>query len=361
VLAWACSVAGCREPAPSAAPPDRASARPLPRLDVDDEALLASLVSDDPGDFHGPRARIWRAGVARWVAEGPELGGRPTTGARDFATPVEVVVVDEDGPRVLLPLAELGLAAPGLRVVARLAPSDLINGLVRERQPSAWLSLAAGVGLTPLERDGERLRVRWGDPDCGFGLELVVDAADFGPLYEPGPSGRPSDEPQLGEGATVRLAPGTQLYADAEGREPIVRLDANAPSEASRLRAAQRVRLLGKPSGKLQGIELRCRGVMIRGYAPSAEIVELPGRFAVVESSLPSSSSCAGFGGDRITVPAATPLYAPAPADGDPAPELIGVSVNELELPGRPIADGWWQACQPSPWGDLVFDFRPRG
>jgi hypothetical protein len=355
MLALGCSAAGCREPSASVPPPERGEARPAPSLDMDDEALLASLLSDDPGDFYGPRARIWRAGIARWTADGGELSGRPTTGPRDFADPIEVVVVDADGPRVLLPLAELGLAPPGLHILARLAPSDLVNGLVRERRPTPWLTLAAGVGLTPLEREAERLRVRWGDPDCGFGLELVLDAADFGVLYEPGPSGRPSDEPQLGDGATLRLAPGTQLYADGQGREPIVRLDPEPPSEASRLRAAQRVRVIGKPTGKLQAIELRCRGVVIRGYAPLVSLDELPGRFAVVESSPPSTSTCAGFGGERIRVPAATPLYAP---EGDP--ELVGVTTTELELPGRPIADGWWQACQASPWGDLVFDFRPR-
>ena len=184
----------CHEPVVTEVPLDRPPARPTPILDPDEEALLASLVADDPGDYHVARARIWRIGGGRWRPDSPEFGDRPSAGPRerDLPAPVEVVVVDA-GPRVLLPLAELGFEPEldALRLVAHLQASDLVAGLTRELHPTAWLTLAAGVGLTPLEREGERLRVRWGDPDCGFGLELVLDAGDFGPTYEPGPSGRP--------------------------------------------------------------------------------------------------------------------------------------------------------------------------
>src|SRR5690606_33094755 len=100
--------------------------------------------------------------------------------------PLEVVVVDgQAGPRVLLPLGDLdrGARAPSwsaLRLLAVLAPGDLVAGLTRELRPTPWLTLAAGIGLTPREREGEQLRVSWSDPDCGFGLELAIDAKDFG-------------------------------------------------------------------------------------------------------------------------------------------------------------------------------------
>lgn len=354
---------GCRDAPTTVEPIDRPPARPAPVLGSDDEALLASLLADDPSDFHVARARIWRIGPARWVNGGPEFGGRVEDlrgGALE--RPLEVVVVDELGPRVLLPLGDLdrGSRAPSwsaLRLLAVLAPGDLVAGLTRELRPTPWLILAAGVGLTPREREGEHLRVHWSDPACGFGLDLVIDAGDFGPHYEPGPSGPPIDPPATGDGPTLRLAPATQIYADEVGREPIVRLDAEAPSESELLSAAQRVTLIGKPTrNKLQQIELRCRGVSISGWVASASIVEVPGRFAVVEAATPSSSSCAGFANaeaEPISVPRATVLF-------DPGSTLVGVVADDVELAAHPMPDGWWRSCVPSPWGDLVFDFVLR-
>lgn len=355
------SSAGCASDSPMLVEPtERPPARPAPVLDIDDEALLASLLAEDPGDFYVWRARIWRIGPARWAHDGPEFPGRHD-GLRGGALerPVEVVVVEEAGPRVLLPLGDLdrGSRAPSwsaLRLLAVLAPVDLIAGLTRELRPTPWLILAAGVGLTPREREDEHLRVRWSDPACGFGLELVIDSRDFAPHYEPGPGGSPgaNDLPEP-DGPALRLAPGTQIYADAAGREPIVRLDPQAPSESELQSAAQRVTLVGKPVRKLQQIELRCRGVVISGWVPSASIVEAPGRFAVVEGATPPSSSCAGFAAEPIRVPRATVLF-------DPDSNLVGVVADEVELTAAPIPDGWWRSCVPSPWGDLLFDFRLR-
>src|SRR5690606_998180 len=100
----------------------------------------------------------------------------PSDGLHDAALDraIEVVVVDDAGPRVLLPLGDLdrGLRAPrwpALRLVAVLNPSDLVAGLARELRPTPWLTLAAGVGLTPLEHKDDHLRVRWSDAACGFG------------------------------------------------------------------------------------------------------------------------------------------------------------------------------------------------
>ncbi len=361
-VAWL-GLLGCQGPAVTVEPSERPPARPMPALSSDDEALLASLSADDPSDFHVARARIWRIGAARWSAGGPEFAARPSEARRAGALeqPIEVVVVDEAGPRVLLPLDDLerGSRAPSwsaLRLVAVVGPGDLVTGLARELHPTPWLTLAAGIGLTPLGREDDHLRVRWSDPACGFGLELEIDTKAFGPLYEPGPSGRPTDEPELDEATTLRLAPGTQIYADANGREPIVRLDPNPARESERLSAAQRVRLLGKPKRARQHIELRCRGVMIEGYVAVSDLVELPGRYAVVESSAPPNSSCAGFDGEPITVSRGTMLFEPGPR----SPKLIGTLASDVELPARPIADGWWQSCVPSPWGDLVFDFHLR-
>ncbi|HLT37935.1 MAG TPA: hypothetical protein VK034_16735 [Enhygromyxa sp.] len=328
-------------------------------LDIEDDALLASLLADDPGDYHVARARIWRIGPARWNDGGTEFLGRPE-GLRGGALerPLEAVVVDDLGPRVLLPLGDVdrGSRAPSwsaLRLLAVLVPGDLIAGLTRELRPTPWLTLAAGVALTPRDREGDHLRVHWSDPACGFGLELVIDGKDFGPRYEPGPSGRPTDPPEPGAGPTLRLAPGTQIYADAAGQQPIVRLDAEAPRESELLSAAQRVTLIGKPNRKLQQIELRCRGVLISGHVASASIVEVPGRFAVVETDAPPSSSCEGFTAEPILVPRATALF-------DRSSTLVGVVTEDVELAASPMPDGWWRSCVPSPWGDLVFDFRLR-
>lgn len=270
---------------------------------------------------------------------------------------------------MLLPLGDLdrGARAPSwsaLRLLVALAPGDLVAGLTRELRPTPWLTLAAGIGLSPRERDGEHLRVGWSDPACGFALELVIDAADFGPHYQPGPSGRPNDPPDAG--LSLRLAPGTQIHADAAGREPIVRIDPHSQSASDLLSSAQRVSRIGKPvgkaNGKLQEIELRCRGVVIRGYVASTDIVELPGRFAVVEQALPESSTCAGFDADPLLVPRGTALFSPPQLDAraDQPPSLVGVVADDVELPAKPATDGWWRSCVPSPWGDLVFDFRLR-
>ncbi|MFO7566505.1 MAG: hypothetical protein R6X02_27935 [Enhygromyxa sp.] len=359
LLTW-----GCRDTPSTIEPEERPPGRPPPVLSSDDEALLASLLSEDPSDFYVARARIWRIGPARWTSEGPEFPGRPEElrgGALE--RPLEVVVVDELGPRVLLPVDDLdrGSRPPSwsaLRLLAVLAPGDLVAGLTRELRPTPWLTLAAGVGLTPREREGEHLRARWSDPACGFSLDLVVDAQDFGPLHEPGPSGRASDPPEPGEGPTRRLAPGTPIYADDKAREPIVVLDAESPSESALLRAAQRVALIGKPTRSgLQQLELRCRGVVITGWVASASVVEVPHRFAVVEAAAPPSSSCAGFGSDGAEpsrVPRATALFNPNGST------LVGVVADEVELAARPLPDGWWRSCVASPWGDLVFDFRLR-
>lgn len=366
---WGAILVGCRDAPTPVSPSERPPARPAPALDEDDEALLASLLADDPSDYHVARARLWRLGPARWSRDQPEFPSRPSGALRGGALeqPLEVVVVSSpDGPRVLLPLGDLdrGARAPSwsaLRLLAVLAPGDLVAGLTRELHPTPWLTLAAGVGLSPRERDGDHLRVGWSDPPCGFGLELVIDAKDFGPHYEPGPSGRPNDAPEPGAGASVRLAPGAQIYADADAREPIVRINAEPPSESDLLGAAQRVTRIGKPIHKLQQIELRCRGVLIRGHVASADIIEVPGRFAVVDPAAPPSSSCAEFEAESMLVPRATPLFEPqTDLASDLAPVLVGVVAADVELAARPAPDGWWRSCVPSPWGDLLFDFRLR-
>lgn len=356
---------GCRDTPAPVEPIDRPTPRPAPALDDDDEALLASLLADDPSDFHVARARIWRIGPAQWTPDGPEFPGRPSGGLRGGALeqPLEVVVVDgQAGPRMLLPLGDLdrGERAPSwsaLRLVAVLAPGDRVAGLTRELRPTPWLTVSAGVGLTPREREGEHLRVGWSDSACGFGLELVIDAKDFGTHYEPGPSGRPSDAPEPSEGPSLRLAAGAQVYADAAAQQPIVRMSPDTPRESELLGAAQRVTRIGKPVRKLQQIELRCRGIVIQGYVTSTDIVEIPGRFAVVEAAAPPSSSCDGFAAEPTLVPSGTPLFSPR---DDRAPELVGVVAADVELAASPASDGWWRSCVPSPWGDLVFDFQLR-
>src|SRR5262245_18774857 len=105
------SLFGCREVDPTTTPTVERRPSPAPVLSADDEALLASLLADDPGDFHLPRARLWRLGAARWSAEGPELANHPSNG--ELARPLEVVVVDREGPRVLLPLDELSARPTG--------------------------------------------------------------------------------------------------------------------------------------------------------------------------------------------------------------------------------------------------------
>jgi hypothetical protein len=362
------TAASCRAATVSAPPIERLEPASAPILNPDAEALIASLLADDPSDFFRARARIWRIGSARWRASAAEFPGRPREAMRGNALdqPFEVVVVDEVGPRILLPLEDLnrGLRAPtwpALRIVAVLGAGDLVTGLRRELRPTPWLTLAAGIALTPIERESDHLRVRWSDPACGFELALTIDADDFGSTYEPGPSGRPSDEPESSDEApALRLAPATSIYADADARELLVRLDPEPPSAAERLSTAARVRLIGAPVRKRQRIELRCRGVVIDGWVASADILEIPGRLAIVGAEAPPISGCGLVDAARVLVPRATPLYEPTTADADAEPTLIGVVAEDLELDAVVKNDGWSHACAPSPWGDLLFRFRLR-
>lgn len=357
VTAGVIALMGCTQPEETTPPANGRPSRPTPVLTTDDEALLASLLSDDPGDFHQLRARIWRLGSARWVAGGPELPGRP--GSDELARPLEVVVVDEQGPRVLLPLDELGSLPQwsALRIVAALAPGDLVAGLRHELRPTPWLTLAAGLALTPQKRVGEDLAVAWSDPACGFGLEMVVEAENFGPLYEPGPAGPPYERPGAVDPDAPRLAAGAPIYADAGAREPLMRLDSEPASHGERMSAAQQLTLIGKPSRGRQEIQLRCRGVAIHGFVESRAIVHGSASYAVVDDAPVRASSCDGRGSESITVGRATPLYEPI-SDGTPA--LIGVVAQDTELVAKASGDGWWTACVPSPWGDLLFQFQLR-
>lgn len=352
---------GCSAPEPSAAPLVSQRSSAAPPLSSDDEALLASLLAEDPSDFHLARARIWRMGPARWVAAGAELRHRPSSGPP--GRPLEAVIVDPEGPRVLLPLdalsgepsAEAGWSA--LRIVALLSPGDLVAGLTRELRPTPWLTVSAGVGLSPIASEDDHLRVRWADPACGFSLELALDTQDFGPLYEPGPAGPPSDTPEPAGTVARRLAPGTEVFLAADAREPILRLDPETPSYTERMSAAQRVTLEGQPSRGRQAITLRCRGVQVRGFVATHAITETTTRFSVVEDPPAPISSCADLDGEAITVPRATPLYEPT---GTAKAALVGVVAQDVELLARPGADGWWMGCVGSPWGDLTVQFRLR-
>jgi hypothetical protein len=246
---------------------------------------------------------------------------------------------------------------PALRIVAVLSPGDLVAGLTRELSPTPWLTLAAGVGLTPRGRTDDHLEVLWSDPACGFGLELVLDVEDFGPLHEPGPSGPPTDPPGPPDANAQRLAPGTKIYADIAAREPVVVLDPEPPTHGDRMSGAQRLTLEGKPSKGRQAIQLTCRGVGIRGFVDSKSIVAGSASYAVVENAPSRVSSCAGHGGEPIAVPRATPLYEPS---GSGIGVLVGVVAQDVELPAAPGLDGWWTACVGSPWGDMVFRFSLR-
>jgi hypothetical protein len=330
---------------------------------------LTSLLSDDPGDFHSARARVWRIGAARWVADGPEWSDRQDQD--DLARALEVVVIEgsnpgQVGPHVLLPLDEFSTGSDvvgsprwsALRIVAVLSPGDLVAGLTRELRPTPWLTLAAGVGLTPRGRTDDHLDVRWSDPACGFGLELVLDDDDFGPLYEPGPAGPPADPiGPVGVAGARKLAPGTKIYADVTAREPVLVLDSEPPSHGERMSAAQRVTLEGKPSKGRQAIQLQCRGVEIRGFVETRAIVASSATYAVVQDEPPRVSSCANQEGEPIFVPRATPLHEPR---GDSGGALVGVVAEDTELAAAPGIDGWWTACVPSPWGDMVFRFKLR-
>lgn len=360
-----CLGPACAQEPASVAPEPRPRTQPAPVLSADDEALLASLLADDPSDFHRERARIWRIGDLRWIAQGPELPGRPADDPRQgtLERAVEVVVVDAAGPRVLLPLDAL-TPAPGLdelwsalRMVAVVSSGDLVAGLRRELHPTEWLTLSAGVALTPLGREQDHLRVSWSDPACGFGLELALDTEDFGPSYEPGPSGPPAPVPAEPSESGRRLAPGTALYASAESKEAVLQLDTKAPSAGQRMSAAQHVELRGEPKRGRQPITLSCRGVRVEGWVEAKAIESIPSRYAVVQSAPMPASSCAEIGEERISVPPATPLYEPKHS-GETS--LVGVVTREVELLAQPGAEGWWTGCAPSPWGDLVFQFQLR-
>jgi hypothetical protein len=357
VLVGALSLCGCPERETTTLPSEERRPSPAPVLSANDEALLASLLSDDPGDFHLRRARVWRLGPSRWVAGGAEWPHHVDHG--ELARGLEVVVVDPVGPRVLLPLDEL--AGPpqwsALRIIAVLSPGDLVAGLTQELRPTPWLTLAAGVGLTPRSRTDDHLEVGWSDPSCGFSLALVVDDDDFGPLYEPGPAGPPTDPPGPPDADARRLAPGTKIYADVAAREPILELDPETPSHGQRMSVAQRVTLEGKPSKGRQAIRLGCRGVEIRGWVESRAIVASSASYTVVDDAPPQVSSCASFAGEPIGVTRATPLYEPV---GDAGGAMIGVVIEDVELTAKPGLDGWWTACVGSPWGDMLFRFKLR-
>jgi hypothetical protein len=361
-LSWliclgALALFGCPQGESTTLPPVERRPSPAPVLSANDEALLASLLSDDPGDFHLLRARVWRLGPSRWVVGGSEWPHHTDNG--ELAGGLEVVVVDPAGPRVLLPLDEL--AGPehwsALRMVAVLSPGDLVAGLTRELHPTPWLTLAAGVGLTPRGRTDDHLDVGWSDPACGFSLALVLDNDDFGPLYEPGPAGAPTDPAGPPDADARRLAPGTKIYPDLAAREPVLVLDPEPPSHGQRMSVAQRVTLEGKPSKGRQEIRLGCRGVEIRGWVETRAIVASSASYTVVDDAPPRVSSCAGLGGEPIGVTRATPLYEPL---GDAGGALIGVVIDDVELDATPGADGWWTACVGSPWGDMVFRFKLR-
>jgi hypothetical protein len=351
------ALCACPQGEPTALPSEERRPSPPPTLSANDEALLASLLSDDPGDFHLPRARLWRLGPSRWVAGGVEWPHHVHSGKP--ARVLEVVVVDPEGPRVLLPLDQLtGPPQWGaLRIVAVLPSGDLVAGLKRELHPTPWLTLAAGVGLTPRGRTGDHLDVGWSDPACGLSLALVLDDDDFGPLYEPGPAGPPTDPVGPPDTDARRLAPGTAIYPDVAAREPVVVLDPDTPSHGQRMSIAQRVTLEGKPSKGRQAIRLACRGVEIRGWVETRAIVASSASYAVVEDAPPRVSSCADHGGEPIRVPRATPLYEPV---GEAGGALVGVVTEDVELAAAPGIDGWWTACVGSPWGDMVFRFKLR-
>jgi hypothetical protein len=351
VCLGALALLGCPKPEPTTTPNVEQRPSPAPVLDTDDEALLASLLSDDPGDFHRRRARVWRIGPARWAADGSEWPNPVDNGELAHALDVVVIESGAAGPRVLLPLGS------ALRIVAVLSPGDLVAGLTRELHPTPWLTLAAGIGLTPRGRTDDHLDVHWSDPACGFGLALVLDDDDFGPLYEPGPAGPPTDPPGPLAADARRLAPGTKIYPDVAAREPVVVLEPETPGQGPSTSVAQRVTLEGKPSKGRQAIRLECRGVAIRGWVETRAIVASSASYTVVDDSPPRVSSCAKLGGEAIAVARATPLYEPL---GEAGGALIGVVSQDVELAAKPGVDGWWTACVGSPWGDMLFRFKLR-
>lgn len=366
---------GCPAPPPAAAPSDRATPEPAPALSEADEALLASLSSEDPGDFYDERAQLWRIGALRWQVEKPEIEGRPA-GIPSLARPLPMVVIDPVGPRVLLPLDQLEWRPPApelvrmsaaknearspepiwhsLRLTAVVGPGDLVAGLRRDLAPTPWLELDAGIPLTPLDREGERLRVGWDDPECGFGLTLTIDPEEFGPLHRPGPV--VASEPATpSSSASLRLDPAAAIYASAEERTPLLRLhpattvDPDGPGWIG-----QEITRSGPAKRGRTPIVLQCKGVGVRGWVETKALRESPGRYAFVEQAEPPPlSSCADEReASSMLVPAGTVLHA-----GSDEPEVVGIVVEEIAMEVR-VEGGWMATCVPSPWGDLELRFR---
>lgn len=378
LLRWAMGLclasSGCHEREPAAAPIERPKPDPAPPLSEADEALLAALSSDDPGDYYDDRARLWRIGALRWRAEGPEIGARPRA-LDSLGQPLPLVVIDPIGPRVLLPLDQLEWRSPApelvrvsarkdesrspepiwksLRLSAVVGPGDLVPSLRQDLAPTPWLELAAGIPLTPLDSEGERLRVGWDDRECGFGLTLTIDPEQFGPLYRPGPARDPvPSEPA--RGTSLRLEPATPLYASAEEREPLLRMHPATMIDPEGPGWIGQVIIRDGPAKRGRTpIVLRCHGVSVRAWVASKALRESPSRYAFVEQAEPPAlSTCESLrGASPMPVPAGTLLYA-----GD---SLVGVVAKEVDLDVR-VEGSWMSTCVPSPWGDLELRFRGR-
>ncbi|NVB38883.1 hypothetical protein G6O69_13660 [Pseudenhygromyxa sp. WMMC2535] len=377
-LAALVATVGCRPQEVVTTVEAPAQASQIRTLDENEEATLATLLADDPGDYQALRARIWRYGPLRWVPDGPAAAPLPL-GAGDLPEPIDAIVLDPEGPKLLLPLAELdegrastelvsraderALPLPwrSLRLIAIPRVGDLISGLRRELRPTPWLTVAAGVAVSPVDRETDSLKVRWRDPDCGFGLQLAIDPEDFGPLYEPGPAGTPSDPAPTTEEPVMQLIPGSPVFPSSDARQPVLTMD-DEPDAGERLGAAARVSLDGQARGGRQPIVLRCRGVEVHGWVASRNLRESPARYSVLDrAQSPVSSSCEALRrsptASVMRVPAGTPLF--EPKSGEDA-ALIGAVIEEVELLVESAGSGWWQACVPSPWGDLGLRFRPR-
>lgn len=375
-LAMALGLIACQRPEPTTPAPERVAPEPAPVLTDADEALLASLISPDPGDFHDDRARLWRMGALRWWPGAPELPGRPEP--ESLTHPLELVVVDAESLRVILPLDQLEWRPPApelvrvsrpnespspeqlwkaLRITASVEAGDLVAGLRHAIAPTAWLELEAGIPLTPLDREGERLRVGWDDRECGFGLSLVIDATEFGPLHQPGPAAPepdPSAAPPAKPATSLSLTPATPIFASAEDREPLLRLHAASTIDPEGPGwIAQQITKVGPTKRGRAPIVLRCKGVTVRGWVDNKALVESPGRYALVEETEPPTiSSCpSNEDATSLLVGPGTPLFADD--------RVVGVVVEEIELPVR-VHGAWMETCVPSPWGDLELRLRGR-
>lgn len=363
---------GCRDDEPTTPPPERVVPEPLPVLSDADEALLASLLSPDPADFYEDRARLWRLGEIRWPSSAaPRERPEPTTIAR----PLELVVVDATQLRVLLPLHRLDWQPPApelvrvaqaresdsperlwqaLRITAQVGAGDLVVGLRRPLAPTSWLELDAGIPLTPLDGEGERLRVGWDDRECGFGLSLALDAADFGPLYRPGPAKPASSSAAPQRATSISLPPSAALFDSAEAREPLLRLHAESTIDPEGPGwVGLQITKTGAAKRGRTPVELECKGVTARGWVETKLLKEAPGRYALVEQNQPPAiSSCEGYDeGESVSVGPGTPLFI-----GD---ALVGVVVEEVELLVQ-IHGAWMETCVPSPWGDLELRLLAR-